>query len=266
MTENEIRAKVVSTAKKYLGCNEKDGSHHKIIDKYNSHTPLARGYKMTYVDPWCATFVSTISIELGLTDIMPTECSCGKMIELYQKLGRWQESDAYAPKIGDILFYDWQDKADYASTDNKGASDHVGIVIDVKGTDITVIEGNKNDAVETRTVKINGRFIRGYGLPKYSSKATATVVTQPKSSGTTTKTTTKCPYAEPTKNIRYPSKGNDVCWLQWYLNRCGSNLKVDGNFGPLTKSAVLKFQKKYKLTTDGIVGPKTRAKLKSLVK
>ena len=74
MTEQEIRNRVVSKAKSYLGCKESDGSHKKIIDLYNSHKPLARGYAVKYTDEWCATFVSSIGIALGYTDIMPTEC------------------------------------------------------------------------------------------------------------------------------------------------------------------------------------------------
>ena len=44
MTENQLRQKVVKIAVSYLGCKEADGSHRKIIDLYNSHKPLARGY------------------------------------------------------------------------------------------------------------------------------------------------------------------------------------------------------------------------------
>ena len=97
MTETQIREKVVSTAIKYLGCKESDGSHKKIIDIYNNHKPLAQGYKVEYVNAWCATYVSAIPILCELTDIMPTECSCNRMIELYKKLGRWIEDDAYTP-------------------------------------------------------------------------------------------------------------------------------------------------------------------------
>lgn len=171
MNEQELRSKVVSIAKSYLGCNERDGSHRKIIDLYNSHKPLARGYKVTYTDSWCATFVSAVSISAGLTDIIPTECGCSAMIELFRKLGSWQENDAYVPSPGDIIFYDWQDGTNYATTDNKGAPDHVGIVENVSGKTITVIEGNYSDSVKRRSIAVNGRYIRGYGLPKYSSKA-----------------------------------------------------------------------------------------------
>ena len=38
---------------------------------------------------------------------------------------------------------------------------------------ITVIEGNKNDAVARRAIKVNGRYIRGYGLPKYDTNVSA---------------------------------------------------------------------------------------------
>ena len=46
MTETELRNLLVETAKGWLGRNEKDGSHREIIDLYNSHTPIASGYKI----------------------------------------------------------------------------------------------------------------------------------------------------------------------------------------------------------------------------
>ena len=169
MTEKELRKKVVDTAKKYHGCKEADGSHKKIINGYNSMKPLPRGYAVKYTDEWCATFVSFIAIKTGLTDIMPRECGCERMIELYKNLGRWKESDSYVPKAGDVIFYDWDDNG-YG--DNKGNSDHVGIVVSVSGNNIKVIEGNKGEAVAYRTIAVNGRYIRGYGIPNYASKAT----------------------------------------------------------------------------------------------
>ena len=92
------------------------------------------------------------------------------MIELYKAAGRWQENDAYVPSVGDVVFYDWQDTG---KGDNTGYPDHVGLVCGVSGSTIKVIEGNKNDAVEYRDLPINGRYIRGYGLPDYASMATA---------------------------------------------------------------------------------------------
>lgn len=170
MTEKEAREKIVSIARGFLGCKESDGTHRKIIDLYNSHKPIARGYPMQYTDAWCATFVSAVGIQAGYTDIMPTECGCGQMIELYRKLGCWQENDAYRPEPGDVIFYDWEDNG---VGDNVGAPNHVGLVDSVTGSTIKVIEGNKNNAVEYREILVNSKFIRGYGLPNYAKKATA---------------------------------------------------------------------------------------------
>jgi len=168
MIENEVRDKVVQTARAYLGSKEADGSHRKIIDGYNAHKPLARGYLVKYTDAWCATFVSFVAIKCGLTDIMPTECGCGAMIELYKKKGRWQENDAYRPQPADIIMYDWDDNG---AGDCTGYPEHVGIVESVNGNKITVIEGNMSDKVGERDLQVNGRYIRGYCLPDYASKA-----------------------------------------------------------------------------------------------
>jgi hypothetical protein len=158
-------SKVVGQAQAWLGRKESDGSHKEIIDIYNSHKPLARGYAVNWKsDPWCATFVSAVAIKLGYTDIIPTECSCSKMIDLFKKLGSFVENDSYKPAPGTIIFYDW---------DDNGSADHVGIVEKVSGSTITVIEGNYSNSVKRRTLAVNGRYIRGYGVPKYDAEPTA---------------------------------------------------------------------------------------------
>ena len=95
---------------------------------------------------------------------MPTECGCEKMIELYKKLGSWIEDENRTPNPGDILFYDWNDNG---KGDNKGWSDHVGIVETVKNGKITIIEGNYNEKVARRTIAVNAKGLRGYAVPKY---------------------------------------------------------------------------------------------------
>lgn len=172
MTENQLRSNVVSIMKGWLGWSEANGKHKKIVDIYNNHKPLARGYKVQYTDEWCATAVSAAFIKAGLTDIGFTECSCNRMIDLYKAKGRWEESDSYAPKIGDILMYDWQDNG---IGDNIGSADHVGLVAAINGTRLTIIEGNKNESVSYRSINANGKYIRGYCLPDYASKASKPV-------------------------------------------------------------------------------------------
>ena len=170
MTEQQLRQNTVAIFEGWLGLKESDGSHMKIINIYNSHTPLARGYKVKSTDAWCAVSVSAVGIQANLTDIIPVECGCGEQIKLFQALGCWQENDGYVPQAGDIIYYDWDDAG---AGDNTGWPDHVGMVVSVSGSTIKVIEGNKSDAVGYREIAVNGKNIRGYGLPDYASKATA---------------------------------------------------------------------------------------------
>lgn len=168
MTETELRQKVVSTALAWLGTRENTAKHLEMLAIYNSQKPLPRGWKMKVADFWCAAFVSTVSLQCGLRDIMPTECGCPGMVRLYQDIGRWVEDDAYIPSPGDVIFYDWQDTG-YG--DNAGQPDHVGIVTACDGQTMTIIEGNCDNAVKTRALAVNARFIRGYGCPDYASKS-----------------------------------------------------------------------------------------------
>lgn len=148
----------------YLGAAEGSNAHKAIIDGYNTHEPLAQGYEVKYDDDWCATFVSFCAIEAGLTDIIPTECSCQRQIGLWKELGRWIEQDSFLPRPGDIIYYDWDVRTLGNST---GWSDHVGIVIGTHGPFIKVIEGNKDDAVGYRYIIRWDPRIRGYGTPDY---------------------------------------------------------------------------------------------------
>ena len=161
----KFASKVIEQARAWLGKKESNNSHREIIDTYNSKKPLARGYKVKYTDAWCATFVSAVAVKLGYTDIIPTECSCEKMIQLFKNIGCWIENENRIPAKGEIIFYDWEDSG---AGDNKGHSDHVGIVEKVEGSTITVIEGNINNSVGRRKIAVNGKFIRGYGVPKYT--------------------------------------------------------------------------------------------------
>ena len=165
---------IIKLAQSWIGKKESDGSFKTIIDIYNSHKPLARGYKVKYTDEWCATTISALAIELNATDIIPTECSCQKFIDLCKTKGIWTENDAYVPKAGDIILYDWDDSG---KGDNTGWADHIGIVEKISGKTITVIEGNMGQKVDRRTIKVNAKCIRGYASPKYASETQKKTVT-----------------------------------------------------------------------------------------
>lgn len=165
--EAQLRMKYVDQAKKWMGAEEDDKSHVPIIDIYNGHKPLALGYTVSYTDAWCSTFASAISIETGLTDIIPTECGCDRHIALFQQMGCWVEDDSYVPLPGDLIFYTW--KIVNGEGDCQRSSDHVGIVTGVAGNQIIVIEGNNGDGVRSRCVTIDDPVIRGFATPKYST-------------------------------------------------------------------------------------------------
>ena len=173
MTEAQARQKIVSIMQGWIGLKRSDRSHAPIIDTYNGNKPLPRGYAVTYNDAYCATTTSAAAIKAGYTDIIPVECSCYYLIEKAKAMGIWQENDAYIPKPGDEVLYDWDDGPNFATTDNRGTPEHVGMVEAVSGNTIKVMEGNMNGGVVgRRNLQVNGRYIRGFICPNYASKAT----------------------------------------------------------------------------------------------
>ena len=301
MTENQLRQQIVSKAESYLGAKQGSAKHKEIVDTYNSHKPLARGYALKYTDAWCSGFVSAMSIACGMTDIIPTEVGCGKHIDLFKSIGCWQENDSYIPKVGDIMFYDWDDNG---VGDNAGGADHVGIVAEVVGSTITVIEGNmgSNSVVGYRTMRVNGKFIRGYGIPKYSAKATPekktidqlveevlagkwgtgadrrknleaagydyNAVQKAVNAKLEPQTTTTKKEETVMVELRVLSQGmtgNDVRQAMLALKDRGYYTaiipKSDKEFGPKMYKAVVAFQKAEGITADGIIGKVTWGRL-----
>ena len=266
MTENQLRSNVVSVMKGWLGWSEANGKFKRIIDIYNNHKPLAQGYKVKYTDEWCATAVSAAFIKAGLTDIGFTECSCSRMISLYKEKGRWEESDAYVPKVGDIIMYDWDDNG---VGDNTGAPDHVGLIAAINGTKLTVIEGNKSEAGAYRSINVNGRYIRGYCLPDYASKADKSVETV--STATYSKEAfirdIQKDFGATVDGIAGPETLNSTITLSAILNRKHESIravqrqfaalgytsvgKVDGIAGVKFTKAVKEFQKDHGCVVDG---------------
>ena len=62
--------------------------------------------------------------------------------------------------------------------------------------------------------------------------------------------------------LRRGSNGEYVKYLQQLLKDEGiADLTVDGIFGEKTENAVKRYQEKHKLTSDGVVGPKTWAEI-----
>ena len=241
---SKYASKVVEQAKAWLGLKESDGSYKIVLDTYNSQAVLPRGHKLNTKDPWCAGFVSAVAVKLGYTDIIPTECSCTRMIEKLKAIGAWDEQDHRIPNPGELIFYNWEAAS---SGDDASDADHVGIVECVQNGKISVIEGNYQNSVKRRQIPVNHKYIRGFGVPRYD--------TEPKQ---------KEGYEMQIKLLRSGAKGEDVRALQILLMGRGysvGNSGADGIFGNDTHSAVTKYQKANGLEVDGIAGEETMSAL-----
>ena len=139
----------------WIGYSEANGKFRQIIDLYNSHQPLARGYAVQYTDEWCDTAVSAAAIQAGCVDLIGTECGCENHIEIFKEKGIWIEDGTIVPLPGDIILYNW----DCQAQPNDGYSDHIGYVESVSGQMITVMEGNYNEEVAGEVIQ--GKYANG---------------------------------------------------------------------------------------------------------
>lgn len=270
MTGNELRSAVCKIAEGWLGRRESDGSHRLIIDYYDKFIRPG-DYVMQYSDPWCATFTSAVGMkavnDFGLAckpyELIPSSAACDPKIVQYQRINRWVEDDTFLPQLGDEVFYDWQDDG---QGDNHGSTDHVGLVVGVFGDTITVIEGNKSDAVGYRYLQRNGRYIRGYGQPDYDRWAATAGGTPDEGQGEIIVPDEPAPSPG---GINYPVlrygmksaavKSAQLLLIGWGYS-CGPD-GADGEFGPNTKAAVVRYQSDHGLTPDAEIGPQTMTKL-----
>ena len=254
-TANEI----IEIMKSWIGLSRAKGTHKPIIDTYNAYTPLARGYKVTYTDEYCATTVSAAFIKANAVSLIGgTECSVERFIEdVFKKKGIWNEDGTITPKKGYIICYNWDD----STQPNDGRADHIGVVESVSGTKITVIEGNMNGVVGHRTIAVGNGNIRGYAIPKYGTETSKTEITTTTTKSSTKKTHYNGTYpALPPRGFyqngdgittlkNYPTQIKRVQMLMnWAVN---AKLAVDGQYGKATTAAVNKFKKKVGLKQDG---------------
>ena len=171
---------VLDVMRSWIGYSEANGKFKQIIDLYNSHKPLARGYAVKYTDEWCDTCVSAAGIKANAVDLIGTECGCEEHVKIFKNKGIWIEDGTITPQPGDIIVYNWDD----ATQPNDGYSDHIGYVESVSGGVITAIEGNKGEAVARRQIPVGWGYIRGFAKPKYASGGTTPSTPKPSKSVT----------------------------------------------------------------------------------
>ena len=166
---------ILNVFRSWIGKSRSAGTHHDIIDLYNSYTPRARGYKVTYSDAYCDTTVSAAFIKLNAVNLIGgTECGVENHVAIFKKAGIWEEDGTVTPQPGWIIVFNWGSE----SQPNDGYSDHIGIVEKVSNGNIITIEGNMNGGkVDRRIIPIGWKYIRGYAKPNYSNSKIKNVTT-----------------------------------------------------------------------------------------
>lgn len=189
--------------------------------------------------PWCCAFISWI---FRGTNLFNKTASCMNLYTQFKNAGRIVKD----PLPGDIVFFRFNT--------NNNFTNHVGIVEDSKlwPKSVTTIEGNTSVTSDDNGGAVMRRVRKGnivaFARPRYSDAGQIV-----------TPTTTVNVKNKPT--LRYGDKGDWVKVAQARLFVNGHHIEVDGVFGANTKNAVIAFQASYGLTKDGIIGPKTWAKL-----
>ena len=72
-----------------VGATKGSAKHLEILEIYNSHKPLARGYKMQVKDAYCAATVSAAYIKAGIAEYTGTECGVEKFVQIAKGKGIW---------------------------------------------------------------------------------------------------------------------------------------------------------------------------------
>jgi len=208
--------------------------------------------------PWCGSFVMWCANQAGVK--VPNTVSTVAGSDAFKKQKRWYENDGVnVPEAGDIVYFDFPgDGVDRIS--------HVGIIakVDAKNGLIICIEGNTSGTPKGdqrkggETCKKERAFrknnpkkllmgVVGWGRPDYAG-STASPVT-PKVDKPVD------PNVYPGETIDPGESGVHVATIQTALG-----IKpADGQYGPVTKKAVIAFQKANPKCgkADGIIGPVT---------
>lgn len=150
---------LAGNALKFLGIGE-DGKK-ELFNYYNflclpEVTPT-RKYYMNRGENWCTLFVSVVAHIAGYDpEKLPPEVSVYYMVKNARERGLW--GDGVEPRRNNLIVYDWSNVT--------GSYNHIGIVLDYNPATklITVIEGNKNDAVGLRQVRLHSKQVKGFIL------------------------------------------------------------------------------------------------------
>lgn len=230
----------IGVAERFHGVREGTPQHSIILALYNSSKPRGE-YEMTVNDPWCAAFVGAVAGGCGLQNIIPVSASCERMQYRFPELGG---KAVTSPQRGDIAFFDWNgDGMPY---------EHVGIVTEVYGDQVTTIEGNKSDMVAYRQF---GASSATFYRPNWSGSAVQ--ATEPVEWSKYREYYSELTWDEKQEIKTFPmiklgDKGIYVKILQDFLG-----LDMTGSLDEETEKSLVSYQNEKQLEPDGICGRQT---------
>ena len=249
-TKGSLEA-IIEVAKKEIG----------TIEGPKDNETIYGAYTKSNFQPWCGSFIMWCANEAVVK--VPNTVYTPAGADAFKKMKRWFEGEDAQPQAGDIVYFDFPgDGVDRIS--------HVGIVakVDAKNGIIICIEGNtagnpkgdqrnggetckKERAFRKNNAKKLLMGVVGWGRPDYAGSTANPVA--PK--------VAKAPVTDP---LVYPGETIDPGESGIHIKTIQQKLgvpKPDGVYGPVTKKAVVAFQKANpKLgAADGVVGPKTWA-------
>ena len=179
LTGNQ-RTDLVNVARSQLGYHEGDNTSQLHGESSGSSNYTEYGYWYgTQVQgnsggsyyAWCAYFISWCARQAGIPTSIISNASyacAGSDNGDFKNLDYYARG-SYTPKVGDLVFFCWEG--------NSSCWDHVEIVIGVDSSNVTTLGGNTStNNVKTRSWKLSNSYIRGYGVPKYTSKLDAPYV------------------------------------------------------------------------------------------
>ena len=156
--------RVIRAASNLVGTSTGSAAHQRMVEDYNSVKPLPVGYAVKNTDDWCDIFVTVVFQREGLSHLVGRECGVERHIQIFKKLGIWNEDGTTTPQSGDIITFNW----DKDTQQNDGWADHIGIVERVENGWIHTIEGNSSNGVVRRnTYRVGHGNIRGFARPHY---------------------------------------------------------------------------------------------------
>ena len=156
--------RVIRAAANLVGTSTGSAAHQRMVADYNSVKPLPVGYAVKNTDDWCDVFVTVVFQREGLSHLVGRECGVERHIQIFKKLGIWNEDGTTTPQSGDIITFNW----DKDTQQNDGWADHIGIVERVENGWIHTIEGNSSNGVVRRnTYRVGHGNIRGFARPHY---------------------------------------------------------------------------------------------------